>query len=890
MRLQGDTLKILTEAKKRYPHSLALTDSSGSWTYRELDSYARACAVWMRRKGVEPGDRVVFTADNTRVVVALILGCAAAGATAVPLNPKMKDFHREHVVVDAQPKLVIEDTAPLLVQFEELLGLTEASQLPGPGTEPALLLYTSGSTGMPKAVVCPHSSIDFASRAVHRELRYQQDDVVLCRIPLSFDYGLYQIYLCALSGAKLVLSQIGDEARILADIKKHGVTVVPLVPSLANVLTRLARRGVENSLVRCFTNTGERLPRGVVEDLRSFFPGAEVRLMFGTTECKRITIMEADGDLERPDSVGRPLPGTEVEIVDFEGHPLPSGSVGEITVRGPHVMAGYWNNAESTREVFRGDPSGRTTLHTGDYGHMDEEGYVYFLGRRDNIFKRQGNRVSTTEIETAALAVPGVTQAITLPPQDGGELKLWFTGDTTPRKLLTGMRDRLEKTKVPDTAQRVSSFPLNSNGKIDRLKVAAMETAPATDTAGLTARFGSPLYIYDLDTLDTALASLRKTVPSPSTVYYSLKANPHPEIVRVFREGGARAEISSSGELLSAIEAGFTGAECLYTGPGKTPEEIELALVHGVRLFSVESASDYARIAECADARGVTASCLIRVNVSASDSRASLRMTGTSTQFGVDEQQLFDAPEKFSRRLGAKVVGAHFFSLSNAQDEESLMTAMRASAEAARRLRDEGGFPMEVVDLGGGFAAPYARPGELPAYTSFRSELEPVLDECLPGWRTGEVEIAFESGRYLSGSCGRLLMRVLDLKDSKGSSFVVTDSGINHLGGLAGLGRTLPVVVVPDDPAPEERTGTLVGPLCTPADVLARRARLGEVARGDVLEVLNVGAYGLSASLLGFLSRPTPVEVALRRGEIVSADRVLLTRTSLLNTDDEELK
>lgn len=397
------------------------------------------------------------------------------------------------------------------------------------------------------------------------------------------------------------------------------------------------------------------------------------------------------------------------------------------------------------------------------------------------------------------------------------------------------------------------------------------------DVTDLVARFGTPLYVYDLDQAERSLTQLRSAIPAPSTVYYSLKANPHPELVRALHTAGARAEISSTGELAAAEAAGVAGTACLYTGPGKTHTEIDLALSLGVRRFSVESPVDYERIAHAADARDKVAECLLRVNSTEPVGNSSLRMTGKGAQFGIDEAVLYANPGRYRPRRGARVVGIHLFPISNARAEQDLLDTMRAGVATAARIRARTRLPVTTVDLGGGFAAPYGVPGEPPRYPRLRAALEETLDEGLPGWRTGEVEISFESGRYLAGSCGRLVSTVLDVRSRGTRSFVVLDSGINHIGGLAGLGRSLPAAIIPTSFG-GGRPASLVGPLCTPADVLARDIPAGELTPGDLIEVSNVGAYGLTASLLGFLSRPAPTEVIIRNGVVVAADRAQLAR------------
>ncbi|MFD5478823.1 type III PLP-dependent enzyme domain-containing protein [Streptomyces hawaiiensis] len=415
------------------------------------------------------------------------------------------------------------------------------------------------------------------------------------------------------------------------------------------------------------------------------------------------------------------------------------------------------------------------------------------------------------------------------------------------------------------------------------------------DLPALVARYGSPLYVYELGKATAAVASLSASLPKPSALYYSLKANPHPRLARTMRAVGCRAEISSEGELAVALEAGFDPADCLYTGPGKTADEIAAALDAGVLRFSVESEGDHGRVARTAADRGKTAECLLRVNADDARGTSGLRMTGKPSQFGIDSAMLTAAPERFAARPGARPVGLHFFALSNARSPEDLLTSLRSCIVEAARVHRETGLPLEIVDLGGGFAAPYAAEGGLPDYTALREPLEEALDKHLPGWRDGAPRIAFESGRHLVGGAGRLVCTVGDVKESRGHSYVVVDTGIHHLGGLAGLGRLLPLNASPTQlgtdggvgPQPLVSPVALVGPLCTPADVLTRNTTLADVTPGSILSFPNVGAYGLTASLLGFLSRPVAAEVVLDGGTPVDASRLEIRRVPLAPLPDQ---
>ncbi|MEV4690565.1 type III PLP-dependent enzyme [Micromonospora echinospora] len=396
----------------------------------------------------------------------------------------------------------------------------------------------------------------------------------------------------------------------------------------------------------------------------------------------------------------------------------------------------------------------------------------------------------------------------------------------------------------------------------------------------LLQRYGSPLYVYRLERVDEALTDLRAALPETSTIYYSLKANPHPAIVRRLHGSGCRAEISSPGELAAMIEAGVPGGSCLYTGPAKTDSELLTAMEAGVRRFSVESVTDLQRVGKAASRLGTTADCIVRVNGAVAGA-SGLRMTGAATQFGIDVAEIPALKSQLHQVPGTRLVGTHFFPLSNARDEHSLLAEFRASIDTAAGLC----MPMSVVDLGGGFAAPYARPGERPRYADLRQGLESALDEKLPSWRSGGVEVAFESGRYLTGDCGTLVCTATELKRVKDRTFVLLDAGINHLGGMAGLGRLLRPQATPTPASGAASTAatpvTIVGPLCTPADVLGHNVPVGLLDTGSRVTFPNVGAYGLTASLVGFLSRSAPAEVVLDHDTVVSASRLELVRAEL---------
>ncbi len=403
------------------------------------------------------------------------------------------------------------------------------------------------------------------------------------------------------------------------------------------------------------------------------------------------------------------------------------------------------------------------------------------------------------------------------------------------------------------------------------------------NTDSLLKRYGSPAYIYELEEVRSACRALRASLPAPSQLYYSIKANPHIALVRELKNLGCRAEVSSLGELNVALDSGMPAELCLYTGPGKSRREIEYVLKHGVSHLSVESEREFLRIEESARVLGITANVLLRINPDEPVLGSGLAMGGRYSQFGIDSSEIVARAEAFTGFQRARVVGFHFYEGTNLVSTDALFSSFGMAVRIAGHLSKVLGIRLQVVNLGGGFGHPFATEGVRPDLSQLRAPLEHLLDVQLPGWRDGVPQIVFESGRYLVAGCGTLLCRVEDVKTSKSRTFVVLDSGIHHLGGMAGL-RRVPRIV-PDLVPIEGRPGldilenaSVVGPLCTPLDCWGQGVRTAVVQAGDALKVPNVGAYGLTASLLAFTSRDCPVEVVLDRGEVRDVSRLTLRR------------
>jgi diaminopimelate decarboxylase len=358
---------------------------------------------------------------------------------------------------------------------------------------------------------------------------------------------------------------------------------------------------------------------------------------------------------------------------------------------------------------------------------------------------------------------------------------------------------------------------------------------------------------------------------------YSFKANPLPSVASELRRNGCQADLTSPGEITAAREAGFDLSLALYGGPGKGEDEYLHAIRSGVACFSVESAIDLRRLSAAAEASSTTVRALLRINPH-TPPRAKLAMAGVASQFGFEEEELRGEGEAIRRAAGPHVqlAGFHLYWGTQVADAGSLLDSFETTLSIAESLAETIGFPLAILNLGGGFPWPYAHAGIGPDLTPLREGLRALR---AGGGGAARAEWWFESGRSLTASSGTLLTRVMAVKRSKDDRlFLILDTGIHHLGGVAGLGRiprfSVDLLVPPSRRGNASVSVDVVGPLCTPLDCLAKKIELPAVEPGDLLAVPNVGAYGATASVRDFLSRPAAVEVLHRGGEVLAAHRL----------------
>ena len=387
----------------------------------------------------------------------------------------------------------------------------------------------------------------------------------------------------------------------------------------------------------------------------------------------------------------------------------------------------------------------------------------------------------------------------------------------------------------------------------------------------LANRYGTPLFVYDRSVIDKKWNILRDALPPEFSIYYSVKANPNLTIIQHLLSKGAGLEIASGGEFYQALGAGCNPEKLIFAGPGKTEAELELVLGQGIGEIHVESLLEAERIATIAQRRGMRARVALRVNPCGDVEGGAMRMGGRSAPFGVDEETLDEVLEQLLSFPALNLRGIHLFTGTQILDFEILANQYRRGLEIARSVAVRQHKPLATVDFGGGLGIPYfphERDLDMP---KMRQALDTLLKPVLEDPLFSGTQFLTEPGRYLVGEAGVYLLRVNDIKVSRGKKFLILDGGMNHhLAASGNLGQTIkrnyPVAVLNKLHCQPEEVVDLVGPLCTPLDVLGRNVNLPRAEVGDLVGVFQSGAYARSASPLGFLSHAAPPEVWVDRG------------------------
>ena len=507
---------FINESAQRRPQAIALTQSDEHWSYAALHSATQAFASGLMALGLARGDRVAIYLEKRFETVVASFGATAAGMVFVPLNPMLKADQVGYILRDCQTRVLVTSPERWLTLQTTLAdcpdlhhvvltgagtpsaptsgmsGMSWKALLDAPActghrvidTDMAAILYTSGSTGRPKGVVLSHRNMVAGGVSVASYLGNNEDDTLLAALPLSFDAGFSQLTTGFHSGARVVLLNYLMPRDVLKALEREKVTGLTAVPPLYIQLCALDWPQAINKTLRYFANTGGRMPRETLNALRQRVPAALPFLMYGLTEAFRSTYLPPEEVDRRPDSIGKAIPNAEILVLREDGSECAPEEPGELVHRGALVGQGYWADAEKTAERYKPLP-GRSAglvlpevaVFSGDTVRRDSEGFLYFIGRRDEMIKTSGYRVSPTEVEEILYSTKLVGECAAFGvehPALGQVIQVVATApdgsaEVDRAALLTACKQRMPAYMVPAGVSAVAGpLPRNPNGKIDR--------------------------------------------------------------------------------------------------------------------------------------------------------------------------------------------------------------------------------------------------------------------------------------------------------------------------------------------------------------------------------------------------------------------------------------
>lgn len=510
---------LVFQTAERIPESPAITFGGETLSYAALADQIRHVAESYTNLGLGRSERIAIYLEKRLETVVAMFAAATAGAVFVPVNPLLRPHQVRHILTDCNVRILVTSVSRLaslkdvLADCEDLktiitvdapvdkiekvscIGWAELFSRksrdkvfhPVIDLDMAAIIYTSGSTGFPKGVVLSHRNMVAGARSVSQYLENTANDHILSVLPLSFDAGLSQLTTAFNVGARVILMNFLLPRDVVTMAGKEGVTGIAGVPPLWNQLAALDWPAETAATIRYFTNTGGHMPRPTLDRLRRAMPHAAPYLMYGLTEAFRSTYLPPSEVDKRPDSMGKAIPNAEILVVRPNGELCDPGEPGELVHRGALVSLGYWNDPERTAERFRPAPGQNPALPvtemavwSGDTVRRDEDGFLYFVGRKDEMIKTSGYRVSPTEIEEVVYASGTVSEAVAIgvPHETQGQAIVIVATprpETEPDEdaVISACRAQLPPFMVPHRVVMRNSLPRNPNGKIDRKQIAS---------------------------------------------------------------------------------------------------------------------------------------------------------------------------------------------------------------------------------------------------------------------------------------------------------------------------------------------------------------------------------------------------------------------------------
>jgi long-chain acyl-CoA synthetase len=500
--------EFLETSAKRWPAKTALIHDDVRVTYEQVNSMANQMAAWLLEQGIVAGDRIVIFMENSIEYVVSYYGVLKTGGVAVPLNCDVKSDSLKGVLAELQPKGIIasgkfekifHDIDPEMFKIRTLLlkntsfswhsfrcsvfawedvicdRIAANPDLPIDELTLASIIYTSGSTGRPKGVMLSHKNIVSNTLSIVQYLKLNNDDIQMIVLPFFYVMGksLLNTHV-AVGGTVVINNKFAYPACVLEQMVAERVTGFSGVPSTYTYLLHrsplITYRNKLESLRYC-SQAGGHMSRQIKEKLLESLPShTALYIMYGATEAAaRLTYVEPERLRSKIESIGKPIPGVTIKVMDETGNEVPSGVQGELVAQGPNIMQGYWMDAKSISGVL--DENG---YHTGDFGYKDEDGYLYVTGRKDNLLKVGGHRINPQEIEDALMATELLLEVSVVGIEDellGQRLvavAVPLSRTITERDILACSLTKMPRFKLPSEIHLVGSLPKNSSGKINR--------------------------------------------------------------------------------------------------------------------------------------------------------------------------------------------------------------------------------------------------------------------------------------------------------------------------------------------------------------------------------------------------------------------------------------
>ena len=494
---------FLVDSSSKWPGKTAVVKGEAGFSYNEIDQKTEQLSKRLKKNGIKKGDRVGVFLSKTPEEVASMFAIAETGAIFVILNAKLKKEQIVHIINDCRIKAVISNRAMCELVLKDCIAGTSVEfllfadnddydvKIVGsrskektvslPDSNIACVIYTSGSTGMPKGVVITHQGLIDGAEIVSEYLDCRHEDRVLSLLPFSFDYGLNQLMTTFKNGATIVLKEFVFPEDVLRTIEEENITALAGIPTIwLGLMNSKAIGKYDYSTLRYITNSGGKIPVEYVKKLIKVFDKTKINLMYGLTEAFRSTYLPSELVRERPDSMGKAIPRVKISVLNKQGNECKSGEEGYLWHRGALISEGYWGNEEATKKRIMELPEGAEDklpgekgVFSGDIVKRDEEGFLYFVGRDDEMIKSSGYRISPAEIEEVLYKIDGLTDAVVFGVEDpllGQKIRAVIRNKKNISKedIIDHCRQHLPEYAIPGDIIMLDKLPQTSSGKLDR--------------------------------------------------------------------------------------------------------------------------------------------------------------------------------------------------------------------------------------------------------------------------------------------------------------------------------------------------------------------------------------------------------------------------------------